>query len=377
MAFYINEQLYFDFYLNGYQIPLTLTDINSLVICSNCEDILPAVRVDINDNKGIFSKGALTDGTILGIAVGTNQENASKNLMEFVMTGSPEQSVSKSRNQYLIYGMLNKPNIRDCIPVGIHGTSNQVLEKIASLLGLNFNGQVTSDEMTWLNGTRNLGEFIKFIEAYGYTDDLSCMKTAIDLSGTLIYKNIMNVQNKWTLTDQSGDEKSSEAIKFDEISFKNNSGTNNFSYGYQSRVLNFDLSGQIDRIADIDFSKNTNVINVNKNTYQQAGLVRNNIMPTNIGNFHPNWAKAYYQNLRFKALNSIQASVYISKKTDLNILDGVTLSIADPISLDIDTSKASKWIVDAKTIAISGQQYIEKYVLSTTGMELDLFNNLK
>ena len=59
MAFYVDKQLYFDFYLNGYSIPVTLADINSLAIVNNRFDLLPALRLDINDTKAIFSKGAL------------------------------------------------------------------------------------------------------------------------------------------------------------------------------------------------------------------------------------------------------------------------------------------------------------------------------
>ena len=91
MAFYIDNQLYFDFYVNGYSVPVTLTDINSMVITSNCYDILPALRLDINDNKGIFSQGLLVDGTTISIAVGTDQNNASENMMEFIYSTSPEE----------------------------------------------------------------------------------------------------------------------------------------------------------------------------------------------------------------------------------------------------------------------------------------------
>ena len=105
MAFYVDKQLYFDFYLNGYSIPVTLADINSLAIVNNRFDLLPALRLDINDTKAIFSKGALSDGAIISIAVGNDEESALKNMMEFMYVSSPSESIKRSSDRYLIYGL--------------------------------------------------------------------------------------------------------------------------------------------------------------------------------------------------------------------------------------------------------------------------------
>ena len=125
MAFYIKDQLFFDFYLNGYSIPVTLNDVNSMAIVCNRYSLLPALRLDINDTKSIFSKGAFSDGTIISIAVGTNEETALKNMMEFMYVSSPSETVQRSSNRYLIYALYNFPRFIYCQePFGFHGTSS-------------------------------------------------------------------------------------------------------------------------------------------------------------------------------------------------------------------------------------------------------------
>lgn len=377
MAFYIDNQLYFDFYVNGYSVPVTLTDINSMIITSNCYDILPALRLDINDNKGIFSQGLLVDGTTISIAVGTDQNNASENMMEFIYSTSPEEVKSKAKDRYLIYATYNYPKLRCMEPIGIYGTSSQALTNIASKVGLAADVKYTSDEMVWLNGTRNYGEFIKYITSYGYIDDTSCMMSCIDLNRKLLYKDINSLKYDYTFTEAPVEDMiSSKKVQFNEIEFANNSAINNYTYGYQNILTDYSLSGDINSFNKISFNKDSTALNINSKIFNDTGNIRNSFMATNLGNVHKNWARAYYQNLRYRSLYSIQAKVYCYKKTPLNVLDGVNLSLIDPITTQVDTVKSSKWLITSKSIGISNKQYIEKYGIATTGLNMDLFNNL-
>lgn len=76
MSFYIDENLFFDFYLNNIRLPLTFNNITSMLITSNIYDLLPQIRLDINDNLGLLDKGMLTDGTTLCVAIGSDSEKA-------------------------------------------------------------------------------------------------------------------------------------------------------------------------------------------------------------------------------------------------------------------------------------------------------------
>lgn len=377
MAFYINDKLYFDFYVNGYSVPLTLSDINSLVITSSIYETSPALRLDLNDNKGIFSKGVLVDGTSISIAVGTNPESALENMMDFILVSTPEEEIKKNKERFAIYAMGDFPKLKCRSPIAITGSSNDVLKSLASTCNLGYDGTFTTDNMTWINGTRNYGEFYKYITRYGWSDSSSCMKSYISLDRKLVYKNINDLKYKYTLTSAPVQDIDKEKkIMFNEISFSNRSGKNNYTYGYQSQAIDFDLQGNTKIIDSVDIIKNSTALNINKNVYNEVGLVTRDFLPTNIGNVHNNWVNAYYQNKKYSSIYSVLANIYLYERVPLNPLDGVNLTYINPITKEPDLAKSSKWCVESKVIAISQEQYIEKYLLASTGLELDLYNNL-
>ena len=378
MAFFIEDNLFFDFYINGYQVPITLADINSMVITCNCYDILPALRLDLNDNKNILSNGTLVDGSIISIAVGPDQNSAHNNIMEFRYVASPEELKEKSKDRYLIYATYNYPKFAHCVePFGMYGSSSQVLKTLAEANNLTYKGVDTVDEMTWLNGTMTYGQFMKYIANHGYSNTESCMLACIDLNRNLLYKDINDLKYIYTFVDHPVNNIELEKnITFNEIQFANNSSINNYSYGYQSRFIDYNINGNIDIQNSVSIFKDTRVLNLNRKAYEEVGLIRNEIQPTNLGNVHKYWNQAYYQNLKYKSLKSIEATVYTYSKTPLNILDGVSLNYIDPITNQPDLVRASKWVVQSKSLAISNRKYIEKYVIATSGLELDLFNHL-
>lgn len=100
MSFYIDENLFFDFYLNNIRLPLAFNNITSMLITSNIYDLLPQIRLDINDNLGLLDKGMLTDGTTLSVAIGSDSEKALENIMEFVLIGVPEQNTKTNSNSF-------------------------------------------------------------------------------------------------------------------------------------------------------------------------------------------------------------------------------------------------------------------------------------
>lgn len=379
MAFYINETLYFDFYLNGYQLPVTVGNINSFVIVYNVYDQLPAIRLDIIDNKGLFQDGSLTDGSILSVMIGKNPDEAAKNVMEFQLVGVPDEKKETTRTTYLLYGVLHKPRLWKCVePLAIKGTSNQALQTLASKNKLSFDGTITQDEMVWLNGLGTYCDFIDYIVDHGYSTTGSCMNSVITPSSKLIYKDINDLQPKYGLTNISSNQNkqySLETFPYSEVQFVNKAGVSNFYYGYQNGVTRYSIDGSIQQFNDITVTKQDSVmLNVNKNIYNETGIVRNELLTFDIGNTHPFWTKAYYQNKRFRSLNSIKATVYVKQRTPIEVLDKIKLDFMNPNANEVKQSQASYWIVESKTLAISKQHYIEKFVLSTTGKSLDLYN---
>lgn len=378
MSFYIDENLFFDFYLNNIRLPLTFNNITSMLITSNIYDLLPQIRLDINDNLGLLDKGMLTDGTTLSVAIGSDSEKALENIMEFVLIGVPEQNTKTNSNSFLIYGVLNNPKFLRCIePFAFTGTSSNALSSIALKCGLKFDGEVTADEMTWINGTRNYGQFSQFIRDHGWSGTSSFMMSAVNLHRTLLYRDINSLRPKYIITNSSNAD-NEKSFRADEMTFQNKAGIYNYSYGYKTSAVQFNLNSAEDKyFSEISYVKdNSAVLNMNSDVYNDLGIIRNDLYPINLGNVHTNYEQAFYQNQRYKALNSIKGEAIFSKSTPIDILDKVQLARTDAASKSIDTEKASSWVVEAKTLAISQQRYFEKLTLSSTGLEADLFNNL-
>lgn len=378
MSFYIDETLFFDFYLNGVKLPLTFNNITSMLITSNIYDLLPQIRIDINDNLGLLDKGMLTDGTILSVAIGSDSEKAMEDIMDFVLIGVPEQNTKTNSNSFLIYGVLNFPKfLREVKPYAFTGTSSNALSNIASTCGLKFDGVVTADEMTWINGTRNLGQFSQFIRDHGWSGDTSFMMSAVNLHKTLLYKDINSLRPNYIITNSSVAD-NEKSFRADEMAFQNKAGIYNYSYGYKTNATEYFLNSTEDKLfTEISYVKdNSSVLNMNSDIYNELGIIRNDLFPINIGNVHTNYQQAFYQNQRYKALNSLKCESYFSKSTPIDLLDKVQLARTDVASKTLDTDKAASWVVEAKTLAISQQRYFEKLTLSTTGIDADLFNNL-
>ena len=378
MSFYINENLFFDFYLNGIQLPLTFNNITSLLISSNIYDILPQLRIHINDNKGILNRGMLADGSILSVAIGSNTENAMENIMDFALIGVPEEERATNSNNYVIYGVMNYPKFfRQVKPFFFEGTSDNALKKIANYCGMQYEGEITVDDMVWINGTFNLGQFSHFIRNHGWSNDNSFMMSAVDLDGKLIYRDLNSLQPKYTIMNINKSEQEN-TFYFSDCHFINKAGLYNYSFGYETQMTEFGLTSDWDKnFSQLSYTKeNSPVLNMSNDMYKNVGLIRNEFFPISVGNVHNNFQKAYYQNKRYKALNSIKAEVYFNKSTPINILDKVNLVVTDGSTKETDMSKASMWVAESKAIAISQQRYFEKFILSTTGLETDIFNTL-
>lgn len=378
MSFYIDEKLFFDFYLNNVQLPLSFNNINSMVITTNIYDILPQIRIQINDNKGILNRGMLADGTILSVAVGSDSESALKNIMDFLLIGVPEEDQKTNSTNYTVYGVLNFPKFfRNVSPFFHQGPSCNALQAIAKYCGLGFEGEITADDMTWVNGTMNLGQFAQYIRNHGWSNKNSFMMSAVDFNKKLLYKDLNALQPKYTVmnVDRADREKS---FYFSESSFINKAGVYNYSYGYETQMTEFGISSDFDgHYTELAYVKdNSPVLNMSSNIYNEVGLIRNDFLQPNVGNVHSNFQQAYYQNQRYKALNSLKAELYFKESTSINILDKVSLALTDSPTKEIDLDKASSWTVEAKTLAISQQRYFEKFMVSTTGLESDVFNTL-
>lgn len=373
MAFFVNDSVFFDMYLNGKQMPVTCGNVSNLNITENIYNILPAMRLVILDDKNLFKSG-LSAGSKISIKVGKDKETAAQNSYDFIVQGVPEVYDSQSLKVYTIYGILDKLKFQKCTdPFFKTGTSGQALNALCKKCDLKYDGVFTFDEMTWCNGTKDYGSFAANIVAHGYVSSKSLMASVVTLDGRFLYRNVNDLSPKYTF---SNNKTLSKSFVFVQMNLKDNSGLYNLEYGYQNQLCQFGLEN--DNIFDsLSVSKTTSsVFNLSKTILDDVGQVRNVILEPNIGNFHKNWAKAEYQNIRQKALFSLEADFLFKANLNLDLLQKVNLTYIDPQTNQTAMNKPSQFLLIGKTLSINNGNYFERYTGVSTGLDSDFTGRL-
>ena len=116
MAFYINESVFCDIYLNDVQLSLSLGNVQNLNITENIYSILPALRLVIEDSRNAFGSGMLNAGSKISIKVGNNQDTAARKTYDFIVQGVPEHTENQAVKTYRIYGVLDKLKYQKLFP---------------------------------------------------------------------------------------------------------------------------------------------------------------------------------------------------------------------------------------------------------------------
>ena len=373
--FNLSESLFFDLYLDGRQLNVGIQNIDNLNITCNIFNSLPALRLVIMDDRNLFEGGSLNAGSILTLKVGENKEAAAQTNYEFVIQGVPEQKDNGNLKIYTIYAVLNFLRYQKCVePIFYNGTSSGALKHLCKECGMAFEGDSTNDEMIWSNGTKDYASFAQHIINHGYQNSSSCMVGAVKLDGTLVYKNVQDVTPKYTFSNTTND---SQTFQFVKNSFENKSGLYNLEYGYKNQFCQYGLE-ENKMMDELTVHKtSSSLLNISKSTLDETGYVRNKVLPPDIGNYHKNWLKAEYQNIRLKSLYSLsQEFIFNRRIKEVDILDKIKFAYIDPQTKMPDTVKSSEWVVIGKVRAITGNHYFEKFLTVTTGQNSGLFGNL-
>jgi hypothetical protein len=375
MAFYVNDSVFCDIYLNDVQLSLSLGNVQNLNITENIYSILPALRLVIEDSRNSFGSGMLNAGSKISIKVGNNQDTAARKTYDFIVQGVPEHTENQAVKTYRIYGVLDKLKYQKCMePFFYTGTSSNALKSLCKQCNLKYDGVYTFDEMTWCNGTKDYASFAQNVINHGYVDRNSCMVGLVTLDGKLLYRNVNNLFPKYTFSNSKT--VLQDSFVFLSMDEKNNSGLYNLEYGYKNQLSQYGYEDNhlIDSLTVTKFG--SNVFNLSKTLLDDIGYIRNKIINPDIGNYHKNWAQAEYQNLRNRALFSLQEEFTFYGQVGLDLLQKVNISYTDPQSKQTDTSKPSECVLIGKTLAITNGQYYEKYTGVSTGTNNSLFGNL-
>jgi hypothetical protein len=251
---------------------------------------------------------------------------------------------------------------------GIQGTSGEVLQQIASVGGLQYNGITTNDSQLWMQRNRVYGDFAKIVHQHGYVNDNSYTVAGVDLTGTLLYVDANNlpaptvnliayqlVPGMFTVTDYKATTKS---------------GLNNILTGYNNARYTQSQAGATlsSPNATVNFTPDTTAPLLNTAVRTAAARGYQTYGPIDVGNVHSNYERAAYQNMRFANLYSMDVEFLVLTPTPLTLFNKFTFAL-EVENEKLDPAYSGNYITAAKAIYVQGTNYAEKIVGTRTGTD--------
>ena len=346
----------------GYGTGITLTKLH--MSCSTRIGV-PMIHIVAEDTIDYFQTSKLLFDNCL-ITVVIAESTGVGRTYEFRLNSYsyPESVVSQSRS-ISIDGYLNTIKYwQETCFTSFSGTSSSVLSTIANKCGLNYVGESTSDSQIWFPNNLPYFEMARRISERGYKTDSSCMQLGLDLSKTLLYKDVSSLANpKTSIAVGKRVEGKLYAVDVKPIS---RPGAKNGLTGYSSKVIEQDILDPTYKTKSTVKVSSTNgrglAMNSKAKAEVQAGKVR--FGPIDPGNVHEFYEVALYQNRRLTNLFNNGLELIFSEPTNLVLLDCVSVS-SDNENRDLFALRGN-YRVSSRNVYTNGADYYEKVELTTT-----------
>jgi hypothetical protein len=361
MSFEIQGRINLKLLINGWEFPFDRTNsLGFLHMSSGVQISVPMIHLVLQDNSEVLtSVNRLTDGALIQVILQVGEQPESR-VYNF-RTNSIKRTPNEGGNSYEIDGYFN--NIRywqESATEPITATSSGALKQITDICGLEFDGDATTDSQTWWPRNRRYHEWVHTIKEHGFLSELSCMRSALNLNGKLVYKDLSKALKpvaKFSYIDP----KPGFFLVTDALPVVASGAPNHF-VGYADRIIEQNLSSDT-------FNKVTKEIQVKKKpsegSLSMSATVKSLIKQANVsfgpldpGNAHADYLKAAYQNKRISSLFSTGLDVLTPQPTDLNVLDPVyvTMERADGYL----KMHSGDYHVVSRTIYVQGSNYYER-----------------
>jgi hypothetical protein len=243
--------------------------------------------------------------------------------------------------------------------VGIQGTSTAALSQIASTVGLKYNGTNTSDAQLWMPRNKTYGEFVKMVTQRGYASSQSYMVSGVDWTGTLLYKDAMNLPpSKSTIVLGQIQQGAWVATDYKPIAV---SGIMNKMQGYQHTRFNQSLVSDTlsSPYSTLQLTPDVSSPLYNQQLANQITAGYRTFGGIDVGNTHEMYELAYYQNQRYASFFSMAVEFQLYTPTTYTLFDKFTFAV-DTESQKADVPYAGDYTVAAKAWYIQGGWFCEK-----------------
>jgi len=362
MSYNIQDRISITISFEGLEYPLSKFNVlNFLHISSNVRMLLPQFHMSLTDQSGILAQMGIKDSSKVTITIAAIGPDAVSKTYNFRVY-SFKNALTGTGMQWEMDGFLDSiPYWFTTTADGIRGTSNEVLEQIAGVCGLQYEGTVTNDSQLWLPQNRIWGEFARRIVARGYANDKSCMKSVVTKEGILRYKDINNLPDaNYSLLQGEMKEGWLPIVDHRPIS---DAGMNNALTGYMATRRQQSTVGTSDQqqFSELAFQPDSRTPLLDMETRSKVGRGRQQYSPIDVGNVHPAYEQAAYQNVRYGNLYNLAIECLSTFPTPLQVLDKFNFS-SQLLGGEANNVTNGTYVQTGHVIFIQGINYYEKII---------------
>ena len=366
--------------------PLNPSLLDEITLIQNNMLKVPVITITLHDTFAVQEElRVFGDGSPFSIEIGWEQAEEPYRSHPFRVFTLPKQISTEFGSRIQIQGYLDIPlYFRKRVEEVWNGPSSQVLTEIAEQSSIIHEITGTDDAQVWLPDGRSYADYARFVANHGWANSESCMDLAItqipdtlsqretnDIPWMLRYldltRQIEGPASAIFFNDPGGEIGDLPAFSIVDIDIKNHSGFFNHWLGYGNRMGQEALTGEYHEHDQVHIIRSMHQLELNKELRSQLGIVRREVAPIDCGNTHPNYIAAYYQNRRTKAIYPVTAEVLLLERTGIRLLDKIQLQLAVQQTDRVNETYHGDYLVTAKSIAIAGGYYREKFELVGQG----------
>lgn len=319
---------------------------------------VPMLHMHIDDNVDFLQTSKLLyDNALITIVIGPPSGGATT--YEFRLNSYKyNSSMVTSGRQLEIDGYINSTKYwQDSAYAGMKGTSSEVISSVASKCGLNYLGDSTSDNQFWYPRNIHYHEWVRRIVERGYKSPTSCMQSGLDLTKTLVYKDI------------SAEDKAKAQVKIAvraegfltavDVQQVSRPGSSNGLGGFSSSRIEQDLMNPTFTARNkVSVKPDKGSVSMNKEVKSSVTAGKVIFGPIDPGNVHEFYEAALYQNRRITNLYSNCMELLFAEPTGLKLLDVVNINM-DNENRSV-TAIQGNYRVSSRVVYFNGVDYMEK-----------------
>ncbi len=364
MAYALKNRLFASILFDGREFPFEANALDFIHLSSSVRSALPILTFRITDvTKFLTRNNFLVDGTPITITVGKEQQKTAYGFRLFSFNEIPSNSP-----EYKVYAYLDAPLYwSSSLSEVQQGSSNEVLNALATRCGLTYSGVNTTDSQVWIPQNLPIREFVRRIQQHGWANDSSCMKSGITTAKEFRYRNVSDFAS-YPVKDFFSTGKASDKIKpMIDYAIETRAGFFNVSTGYKEERIVQSVIDDDETYANLTLRKNSSKLMMNASVRDRLDQNKVGYSPVDVGNTHANYERADYQNRRLANLFTLSLDLLTSEFTEADLMDVVSVEVDLP---DVKGSRqySGKYLVLSKVIYVKGGNYYEKLELARHGL---------